>query len=63
MSGVADIAIQTPDSMIAAANTERLPIKIFHNLLPRSSYEIAVKPGAGVAGRRATSRARSSASR
>lgn len=50
MSGVADIAIQTPDSMIAAANTERLPIKIFHNLLPRSSYEIAVKPGAGVAG-------------
>lgn len=50
MSGVADIAIQTPDSMIAAANTERLPIKIFHNLVPRSSYEIAVKKGAGIAG-------------
>ena len=48
MGGVADIAIQTPDSLIAAAGEERLPIKIFYNLLPRSSYEIAVLPGSGI---------------
>jgi NitT/TauT family transport system substrate-binding protein len=45
VSGAADIAIQTPDSMIAAAQTDPLSIKIFHNLVPRSSYEIAVVKG------------------
>lgn len=49
MGGVADIAIQTPDSLIAAAGDERLPIKVFYNLLPRSSYEIAVMPGSDIA--------------
>lgn len=49
MGGVADIAIQTPDSLIAAAESDPLPIKIFYNLLPRSSYEIVVAPGSPIA--------------
>lgn len=48
VSGAADIAIQTPDSMIIAAGTDPLPIQIFHNLVPRSSYEIAVLAGGNI---------------
>jgi len=48
VSGAADIAIQTPDSMIAAADEDPLGIKVFYNLVPRSSYEIAVTSGGSV---------------
>lgn len=40
----ADIALQTPDSLIVAADSERLPITVFYNLIPRSTYEIATLP-------------------
>lgn len=48
VGGAADIAMQTPDTLITAAESERLPIKIFHNLVPRVSYEIAVKKGSDI---------------
>lgn len=48
IGGAADIAMQTPDTLISAASTGVLPIKIFHNLVPRVSYEIAVAEGSGI---------------
>lgn len=44
----ADIAIQTPDSLIVSAGRERLPIKVFHNLIPRSTYELVTMDGSGI---------------
>lgn len=48
IGGAADIAMQTPDTLITAAETERMPIQVFHNLVPRVSYEIAVKKGSDI---------------
>ena len=48
VGGAADIAMQTPDTLITAAEKQALPIKIFHNLVPRVSYEIAVKKGSKI---------------
>ncbi|MDV8071309.1 ABC transporter substrate-binding protein [Rhodococcus sp. IEGM 1366] len=44
----ADITLQTPDSLVVAAEKERLPIKMFYNLIPRSTYEIVSLPGGDV---------------
>lgn len=40
LGNAADIAIQTPDSLVIAAGKERLPISVFYNLIPRSTYEL-----------------------
>ncbi len=47
-SGVADIAMSSPDNFIIAGDSERVPAKIFYNLIPSSIYTLAVQPDSGI---------------
>ena len=49
VSDTADIAMQGPDQLIVAAENEPYDIKIFHNLVTRAIFGLAVLPDADIA--------------
>jgi NitT/TauT family transport system substrate-binding protein len=48
ISGKTDVAMESPDNLIVAAQSSTLPISIFSNLIPKSIYTLAVKPGSSI---------------
>jgi NitT/TauT family transport system substrate-binding protein len=48
MGGTAQIAMQSPDNLVIAYESDPLPIKMFHNLVPKSIYTLAVSNGSPI---------------
>jgi NitT/TauT family transport system substrate-binding protein len=48
LSGATDMAMETPDDLILAAQTHALPIKIIYNWIPQIIYTVAVSPNSSI---------------